>query len=229
MGGWLNYDDPDAWINRVRRRRAVLFRALLETLPVSTTPVTLLDVGGTYHYWRTMGLLPPDRYRVTLLNLSAVPLPPGASGFASLAGDARALPFAGGAFDVVFSNSVIEHMGSRAGQQRMAAEVRRVGRRYYVQTPAKWFPIEPHCHLPLFQFLPRGVRALLIRTGRIHYFPRGPTLRACAEVSDSTILLGAGDMRALFPGARLVRERLGGLVKSYTAVGGGWPAEALAR
>ncbi len=42
-------------------------------------------------------------------------------------GDACALPFADGAFDVVFSNAVIEHVGGREQQRRLVSEAIRVG------------------------------------------------------------------------------------------------------
>ena len=70
-------------------------------------------------------------------------------------GDAVDMPgISDGAFDVVFSNSVIEHVETYENQRRMAAEIRRVGRRYFVQTPNRHFPLEPHFLVPGFQLLP---------------------------------------------------------------------------
>src|ERR1017187_2845994 len=87
------------------------------------------------------------RPRVTLLN------PPrtkaelaGASWW--VAGDGRAVPFRDAAFDVVFSNSVIEHVGDAQSQRAFAREVARVGRAYWVQTPNRWFPVEQHLLTP---------------------------------------------------------------------------------
>ncbi len=71
-------------------------------------------------------------------------------------GDACALPFADGAFDVVYSNAVIEHVGPSERQRRFVAEALRVGRRVFVTTPNRWCPIEAHTKLPLVHWLPES-------------------------------------------------------------------------
>jgi SAM-dependent methyltransferase len=123
--------------------------------------------------------------------------------------DATRLPYGDGEFDVVFSNSVIEHVPPD-GQQAFADEVRRVGRRYFIQTPNRYFPIEPHYQLPLFQFLPRRIRMALNRRYSLGWQPKG-------EWEEIT-LLTARDLRRLFPDAEIHRERLLGLTKSLMAV-----------
>jgi hypothetical protein len=72
-------------------------------------------------------------------------------------GDACALPFPDGAFDVVHSNAVIEHVGGRDRQRLMVSEALRVARRAFVTTPNRRFPIEVHTRLPLVHWLPDGV------------------------------------------------------------------------
>src|SRR4029079_8533354 len=71
-------------------------------------------------------------------------------------GDACALPFEDGAFDVVFSNAVIEHVGDRERQRAFVSEAIRVGRRAFITTPNRRFPIEVHTRLPLVHWLPDG-------------------------------------------------------------------------
>jgi 2-polyprenyl-3-methyl-5-hydroxy-6-metoxy-1,4-benzoquinol methylase len=125
--------------------------------------------------------------------------------------DATKLPFADGEFDVAFSNSVIEHIPP-AAQPAFAAEVRRVAGRYFVQTPNKYFPIEPHYQLPLFQFMPRSLRKRLNQRFNLGWQPKGHW--------EEITLLTPKSLRNLFPDAEIRRERLFGLTKSLIAVRG---------
>jgi hypothetical protein len=124
-------------------------------------------------------------------------------------GDGTQLPFADAEFDVAFSNSVIEHVPPEF-QDRFAAEIRRVARRYFVQTPNKYFIVEPHYQVPLFQFFPRRVRQALNRRFTLGWQAKGEW----EEIN----LLSAGDLRRLFPDAEIMRERVLGLTKSVMAV-----------
>ena len=124
-------------------------------------------------------------------------------------GDGTELPFADGEFDIAFSNSVIEHVPPDR-QAAFAAEVRRVAKRYFVQTPNRYFPIEPHYQVPFFQFLPERARRGLNRRFTLGWQGKGHW----EEIN----LLTANDMRGLFPDAEIKRERLFGLTKSLMAV-----------
>jgi hypothetical protein len=197
----------------LRRRRHELFRRAFAPLE---RPIRLLDVGGTPSYWRNVaGEVGPD-LEITLLNRSAPESDP--AGFRSLVGDARDLSrFGDREFDVVFSNSVIEHVGSFEDQRRMATEVRRVGRWYFVQTPNRRFPIEPHLEFPFFQYLPVALRVALVRRFQLGWAPRLPDRAAAADYVTSIRLLTGAEVSALFPDGRLLAERFLGLVKSWIA------------
>ena len=141
----------------MRRRRFAFFVELLDRLDGD---LHVLDVGGTPDFWRMMGLT-QERVRVTVLNRSIDAASESAGQV--VIGDARDMRgFQDLEFDVAFSNSVIDHVGTYADQGRMASEIRRVAKRYFVQTPNKYFPIEPHFLVPGFQFLPLRVRAAML-------------------------------------------------------------------
>jgi hypothetical protein len=123
-------------------------------------------------------------------------------------------------FDVVFSNSVIEHVGSFSDQAAMASEVRRVGERYFIQTPNKYFPIEPHFLVPGFQFLPLGIRARLHARRDLGWWKKADSYEAALAEVSTIRLLTERDVRKLFPEARVFKERFYGLTKSFIAYHG---------
>lgn len=130
-------------------------------------------------------------------------------------GDGTRMPFADGEFAVAFSNSVIEHVPADL-QAAFADEVRRVSRRYFIQTPNRWFPIEPHYQFPFFQFLPERGRRFLNRHFTLGFQPKGHW--------EPIELLTARRMQELFPDATIHRERVLGMTKSIMAVRGTDPA-----
>lgn len=209
--------DAGSLATRMRRRRFAFFLSLLARVK---RPIRILDVGGTEAFWMMMGQEALGDVHVTLLNLAAQPV--SGSRFTSVAGDARDLSrYGDSAFDVVFSNSVIEHLGPGfAGQQKMAREIRRVGKRYFVQTPNRYFPIEPHFLTPGFQFLPVQARVWLLSHFRLGWYDKIPDKREAKREVESVELLSGRQVRKLFPGARIYRETIAGITKSFVAYDG---------
>jgi 2-polyprenyl-3-methyl-5-hydroxy-6-metoxy-1,4-benzoquinol methylase len=123
-------------------------------------------------------------------------------------------------FEVVFSNSVIEHVGNLGDQKRMADEVMRTGKRYFVQTPNYYFPIEPHVLLPAYHWLPRSVRIYLTRHFKLGWKNKISDYEKAKDLIDRTRLLKKKEFSALFPEARIYEEKFYGLVKSFVAYGG---------
>jgi hypothetical protein len=198
-----------------RRKRFAFFQSLLSRLE---RPVHILDIGGTETYWKTMGLATDDQVFITLLNLADdhVTMPH----ITSIIGDARSIQAGDHSFDIVFSNSVIEHVGSYQDQKQMANEVKRVGKRYFVQTPNKFFPLEPHFLFPLFQFLPVKVRIRLLQTFNLGWFKKTPDVIQARKIVESIRLLGKDEFCKLFPDAVIYEEKVIGLTKSFVAYGG---------
>lgn len=207
--------DQKSLAAQFRQKRFAFFQSLLSRLE---RPVHILDIGGTEDYWRVMGMDVEDKVFITLLNLTQenVSVP----NMSSMAGDARDIKVKDADFDVVFSNSVIEHVGSYKDQLQMAKEVRRVGRRYFVQTPNKYFPLEPHFLFPFYQFLPRMIQIWLLRNFRLGWFPKTPDAIKAREIIESIRLLNKSEFAALFPKASIYEEKALGLTKSFVAYEG---------
>lgn len=202
--------DPGSLATRLRRKRFALLLDLLEQLQGE---IRLLDVGGSSTFWQVMGF-ENRRVSVTLMNRTASEFEGGV--MRAVVGDARDMrQFRTNEFDVVFSNSVIEHVGSFKDQQAMASEVKRVGKRYFIQTPNRYFPIEPHFLVPGFQFLPDGLRAALHSRFNLGWWKRAATYEAALAEVRSIRLLTRKEFARLFPEATMYRERFAGLTKSF--------------
>jgi N-acetylglucosaminyldiphosphoundecaprenol N-acetyl-beta-D-mannosaminyltransferase len=185
--------------DRARRRRHALYRRLIN--PKENERIVDIGCGPA-----GLAQLEPGS-RITGVDLSELP-PAGyeAHHRRYVSADARALPFGDLEFDIAYSNSLIEHL-SPSDRSMFAREARRVATRYFVQTPNRWFPIEPHVLLPFFQHLPPGLRRRLWRFGVFN------------DPFEDIRLLDAGELRSLFPDAVIARERIGPLTKSLMAVG----------
>lgn len=151
---------------------------------------TLLDVGGGQGLLGEFLPLYRAFKKVVLVNLDVPNVNcEGHDGIRRVIGDGCSLPFRDGAFDWVFSNAVIEHVGDWKKQKRFADEIRRVASKgYFVATPNKWFPIDPHTLIPLYQFIsPRFQRKV------VGYSPG--LMRVYEEIN----LLSRGQLQSLFP------------------------------
>ncbi len=179
-----------------------------------TKQTRILDVGGTLINWQ----LADYTGRVVLLNLSPPPRTGALAGYDFVQGDGRALPYPDDAFDIAFSNSVIEHLPYPADQAQFAAELRRVAPALWVQTPAKSFLIDAHLLTPFIHFLPEPIVKRLARNFTLWGLMTRPSNEQAARTIESIRLLTYDDMRRLFPDCRILRERVLGLTKSYIAV-----------
>lgn len=176
----------------------------------------IIDLGGTpgfWHLWRDA--IDWQRTEITCVNLTR--FAGDGDPVRCIQGDATDLHFIGdNAFDIAFSNSVIEHVG-RVKMALFAREASRVAKRLYIQTPDYWFPIEAHVRLPGFQWLSASIRAFMLQRWQLGYFPKAATREDARRLVDETDLLTAREMTALFPGATIQHERFMGLSKSLVA------------
>lgn len=210
--------DPKVDHNRFRRQRFGLFLNELRRHFTGAATIRLLDIGGSKAYWHGVEDLWRDfPLHLTIVNLEAPTIDDGC--YALRPGNACAMPeYADNSFDIVHSNSVIEHVGDWARMALMAHEVRRLAPHHFVQTPYFGFPLEPHFRTLFFQWYPEIVRARMLMTKKRGF--RGPmaTLDAAMRSVQSVQLLGTQQLAALFPESRIERERVYGLTKSIMAI-----------
>ena len=195
-----------------RGKRMRLF--LDELRPAAATRI--LDLGGHIADWH--GVVPIES-QITVLNIEPaddkiIPEPR----FRYEQGDARSLNHPDQSFDIVYSNSVIEHLGTFEDQRRFAAEALRVGRSVYIQTPNRWFPIEPHFLTLLVHWLPKRLQRPLIRFCSFRALFRSGDNVDPTELFEDLRLLTCGEMKRIFPGCTIHREKVCGLTKSFTAI-----------
>ena len=169
----------------------------------------ICDLGGATGIWDYV-LVPLDITIVNLPNFPVVERPQTRHRFTLICGDATHLPeLADNSFDLVFSNSVIEHVGDASQRYKFATEARRLAPSYFVQTPSIWFPLEPHSGVPFSWFLPRGVRALMHRNW-------AKSVPGWNEMIEGTTVISVQELKRLFPDGDLLVERWFGFPKSNT-------------
>lgn len=208
-------DKPNSLGAKFRAKRQADFERFFFKTFSDKNPIRILDLGGTAYFWEKSNIPNLPNISITLLNLhletSQHP------NITAVIGDATQLiDYKENEFDLVFSNSVIEHLYTRANQQKMAAEISRVGKYYFIQTPNKYFPIEAHYALPFAQFFPKRLTFFLLTKTKLSRLQQW-TPTAAQQYLDEIVLLDGKSLKALFPHAKIYQEKVFGLVKSITA------------
>ena len=129
---------PGSISARARSRR---MREFLRRFP-DLADLRVVDLGGTASFWTAMPVMPAE---VTCVNLDER-AGDETSGVRCVVADA--CTYSGPGVDLVVSNSLIEHVGGVAPRAQLAATVRSLAPRYWVQTPYRYFPVEPALGVP---------------------------------------------------------------------------------
>ncbi|EWM11130.1 class I SAM-dependent methyltransferase [Kutzneria sp. 744] len=204
--------DPNNPGSLSARARAKRWNELTRRFP-SLASMRVLDLGGLPDFWRQSSIRPAH---VTTVNL--VPAQAPEPWVDHVVGDACAPEgLSGKEFDLVVSNSLLEHVGGYSRRRQLADVIHGHSDRHWVQTPYRYFPIEPHWAFPGLQFLPVPARAAAVRL-----WPLGhAAIPGRAESTDAVLateLLSLTEMRLLFPDSDIWHERAAGLTKSLVAV-----------
>lgn len=190
------------------RSRRIKMELLERYLPLAGTE-RVLDIGSQVDAQSKQILERfPDKSRITAANLFPEHLEnirKAYPGITTVQADARKLPFEDKSFDLVYSNAVIEHVGTLEDQTRMADEVRRVGKRWFLTTPNKWYPFEFHARMPFVSWLPPKAMHKVTRMWGYNHV-KGRYQPGC-DFSD-VHLLTAAKLRRMFPDSLVIQPRV---------------------
>jgi hypothetical protein len=196
---WANPYYFQAPLSRFFRRRR--FRGFVERYANCRT---IVDIGGDHNLW---GTIVGRTEGVIVVNLW---VPDDHNGFPYILGNGCQLPLADKSVDLAFSNSAIEHVGDYECQAQFGAELMRVGKAVFCQTPSRLFPIDPHLGTPLLHWLPRRWLTPTV----LRYFTLHGWLRGKAYDYDVT-WLSKKQLRTIFPECRIQTERFLGIPKAF--------------
>ncbi|MHA6758526.1 class I SAM-dependent methyltransferase [Streptacidiphilus sp. PAMC 29251] len=196
------------------RKRAQRWEVFADTFP-GIGEMSVIDLGGTVETWLRAPVRPARVHVVNLLEDPPAEVPDWIRAEFS---DATALSerILATEYDLVYSNSVLEHVGGHTQRLRFAEAVHRLAPRHWVQTPYRYFPIEPHWLFPGFQFLPLAARAELARYWPLAHSRAGSTEEGLRSAM-CTELISRSEMQHYFPHSRVINEHMAGLVKSLIA------------
>lgn len=237
-GDDLSHEEIERWNNDeklwfiwrltgFRKKRFELFLAQIQRLldSYSDKRIEILDVGGGVWFWENfLTEYWINKVSITILNIrmldneSMKTIANKREIYKFIQGDALSLPFKDKSFDVVFSNSVIDHLYSFHNQRKFAAEVRRVGKNYFVQTGNKKFFFEPHYLTPFVHYFPKEFQKKIIRHATIWGLLTKPSQEYVNNIVDEIILSSKEEFAELFPDAEILEEKVLGFTKSFIAV-----------
>lgn len=186
-----------------KRRMKIFFRYVDQ---IQTGMVSVLDIGGTVLFWKKMGVAGSQKIDITLLNIFEQ-----SSDYENIhcivgdATDMNAIPQRN--FDIVFSNSVIEHLGSLDSQIAMAKNIQKIAAKYFVQTPNYNFPIEPHFLFPFFHYLPNRFKLFLLKNFSLGNYPVIRDKEKAQAAIDKIRLLHPKELKRLFPTCQIMFEK----------------------
>lgn len=216
-----NYNNPNSFGSRMRSRRLAPLLRLIAAIHSRKGKVSILDVGGREAYWKSIpdDFLVKHAVRITILNLPCDLVGEESRFFTYAVGDACDLSeYPDNSFDIVHSNSVIEHVGNWEKIKAFANETRRLAPELFVQTPYFWFPIEPHFVKLGHHWLPKPLRASMWMWCKMGQRGRAKDIdEAMTKLDDEPYLLDMRMFRFLFPDCRIIKEKFFLLTKSMVA------------
>ena len=212
----LDGNNEYSYAHHFRMKRMRVFEEWFSACFLNSQRIHILDLGGRPEYWNSLHFSQMDKSEITILNVEETKCTDKTGNFHFVIGDATNLSiYCDNSFDLCFSNSVIEHVGNNRMQIKMVEEMHRVGKHVYLQTPNYWFPMEPHFGCLFFHWLPHKVKVWLLMHFALGWFPKCKSIEEANGIVDSIHLLNYKELKALFPNARIYREKVLWMTKSF--------------
>lgn len=195
----IDVEDENSIATKVRQGNFKLFKDLVLSF---NRQVKILDIGGTQNYWEMMKYTDPNLIQVTLINIDdkKVTLP----NFTAIKMNALDLNIFKFDCDIIFSHSLIEHID----HEKFAYIVKNFNKPYFIQTPNKYFPIEPHFLFPMLQFFPIWLKYWFVRTYRKELESEVETIN----------LLSKKELKKLFPNTQIYGGKILGIAQSFVVI-----------
>lgn len=216
-----NYDSQESIGSKLRKKRLSPLLEMIEIVFSEKGSVNIIDIGGTEQYWSIISrkYLLDYNVSITIVNLPQAVKSEDHGPFRFIVSDACHLSgIEDFSFDIAHSNSVIEHVGDWARMVQFSQQLKRVAKKYFVQTPNYWFPIEPHCMTFFFHWLPTPAQLWIVSRFQLGHWEKATSVDEAMRIVESARLLNKAMFRALFDGSVVITERFFALPKSFIGI-----------
>lgn len=199
------------------RQRKKRFGFFLEYCRELKKPLKIIDLGGSDYYWKHLEMTDNSDFEILILN-NEIQDTGSFRNIRFMKKDVKELSFIEDKeYDLVYSNSLIEHLNTFEEQKKLAKEISRIGKRFFIQTPNFYFPVEPHFLFPFFQFLSVKMKTKLISKHNLGWYERQTDPEKAEELARSVRLLKENELKDIFPGCKIYKEKYFQLTKSFIA------------
>ena len=179
----------------------------------------ICDLGGSRHFWEKLAIENLSTSKIIIYNISdgdtqsIQPVYGNLDEIKVVIYDGKSIPACDAEFDLLVCNSVLEHVPPDQ-RTKLVAEMKRVAKHIFIQTPAYLFPVEPHFIMPFVHWLPRNIGYWFIHVSPWRLLSR-PAPETIASYWWNTRLLSFGEIESLFPAETIYCEKVFGITKSY--------------
>ena len=209
---YANINIPGNLSSRFRRNRFQLFLKCLDNCGIINPKI--VDIGGYDKFWQQLNSFFHLEFSPILVNISKDWI--NNFNYISVVGNGRDLSFIKDkAFDIAFSNSVIEHISKLEDQMKMINNLRRVAKYYFIQTPAFVFPLEPHFLFPFFHWLPLKIRIWFVMHFNLGWFNKASNEIEAKKIVESIRIMKKKEFNFLQVNASIITEKFYFIPKSY--------------